>query len=585
MLGNEPSGEPAPKGVFAHLTPWKARPFAEVALGDPDLAACYLLSPGLWSTAKPPSKPFDEAGIVSALGAQLQGLVAADAVPPLSITIAETEGAAIDAVVHGGSAVVLVPRSETPGAEEIARTLAPVILAASIGPAPPDQRCGEPLLAVAEALADSGSLALAALPPTLRPVRDWLEPRDAAAALDTCLSEALDNERHWQNRRAAIARLRQVGGASPQLGAATALLVETFGDAPRARRSPFDFLLAWQKASGKAYPALPRALKNALAAPLEAGLPKEKQKDQTSREDRDEARRDARARLVATGAATIADVAPTANTQIRLEVAARLRAKGEPDLCKWLAAGSLPPVRTGCRVDGEESGFVFSRPKGPGFEVVWKPAVGEEAVLLVWPRWVLFPAVVPANGDLWFVDPGGVWRVALDGRTPPRLASAGSFRYLTVAPDGAAVACARWPEGGVVVIQGAATHELAVNGRGGIAWLGADTLVASDGERLSLASLQGETRPDVFALPCCRALASTPAGILAGLSPPCDAGLVRVALTERSTAPLLKLPEAPLGVTSLPAGGLVLGLAEGLLIWRGEGAAERVGSGLTPGPG
>ena len=582
MLGSEPSAGPVPTGVSAHLVSWRPRPFADVALEDPDLAACYLLSPGLWSSAEVPPKPFDESALGSALGSQLRGLVATGALPPLSITIAVTEGAVIATTVHGAAAVVLVPKNETPGPAEVARSLAPAILAADVVPAAPDPRCGEPLLAVAESLVDSGSLAIAALPPTLRPVRDWLEPRDAGPALTVFVTEALDPQTHWQSRRAATIRLRQVGGASPQLGAATALLIEAFGDAALARAKPFDFLLAWQK-GGKEYPPMPHILRSALAKPLEAGLPKDK--EQTGREDRVEVGRDARARLLATGGLTLAHVPPTSGLPVRLEVAARSRANGEPGLCEWLTAGQLPSLRTGCRSEGEEGGFVFARPRSDGFEIVWKPPGGDEAPLLVWPRWVLFPVVAPSSGELWFCDLRGVWRLPLDGRSAPRLAAAGSFRHLTVAPDGATVACARWPGGQVVVVQASGVRELAVNGRNGVAWLGADTLVASDGESLSLASLQGESKAGIVPFPCCRALTSTSAGLVAGVSPPCNAGLARVALTERSTTLLLKLPEAPLGIVSLPGGDLVFGLAEGLLRWRGEGAAERIGTGLTPGPG
>jgi hypothetical protein len=562
MFGSEPPTRPVPTGISAHLIPWTPRSFADIALEDPDLASCYLLSPGLWSSAAPP-KQLDEAVLGSSLATQLRGLVDPEPLPLMSITIGTTDGTAVDTVVHGSAAVVLVPKAETPGPAEVARNLAPAILAANIRPATPDLRCAEPLLAVAEALVDSGSLALAALPPTLRPVRDWLEFKDAVPTLTAFATDALDPATHWQSRRASMAGLRQVGGANPQLAAATALLVEAFG-----------------KGNGKEYPPMPRVLRNALAKPLEAGLPKEKEKT-----DREEVDRDARARLVGSGAVTLADVAFTSGLPIRLEVAARLRAKGEPGLCEWLTSGQLPRMRTGCRGDGEEGGLVFARPRSGGFEIVWKPPGGDEGVLVVWPRWVLFPVVAPTTGELWLIDSLGVWRVALNARTAPHIAAAGSFRHLAVAPDGAAAACARWPGGEVVAIQASGVRELAVNGRGGVVWLDIDMLVASDGESLSLASLQGETRPGIFALPCCRGLISTSGGLVAGVSPPCNAGLVRVALTERVATPLLRLPDAPLGMVPIPGGGIALGLAEGLMLWRGEGTAERIGSGLTPGPG
>ncbi len=584
MFADPPAADPAPTSVSVHIAAWSPRPFADVALAAPDLAACFQSSPGVWLTAEAPPAPLDQAAISAALSAQLRGLVAPGALPELTVTVAAAERSAPDAVAHGSAAVVLVPKKEATGPTEVARTAAPVVLAATFGRPGPDARCGEPLLAVAEALADAGSLALSALPSTLRPVRDWLERKDAEEALAAFAAEALDTETRWPSRRAGLARLRQVGGATPQLGAAAAYLVEAFGDAAAARRRPFDFLLAWQN-GGKAYPAMPRAVRNALAKPLEAGIPKLKEKNPGTREDRDEVARDARARLVATGGATVADVAPTASLAVRLEVAARLRAAGEPRLCEWLTTGDLPRLRTGCRGEGEEGGVVAARPRDDGFEVVWMLPGGDEGVLLVWPRWVLFPAVAPASGELWFLDPRGVWRVALDGKTPPRLAAAGAFRHLALAPDGGAVACARWPDGPVIAVQEAGVRELGVNGRNGIAWLGADTLVASDGETLSLVSLQGERRAGVCPLPCCRTLAATPAGLVAGVSSPCETAVVRVALTERSTTTLFKLPAAPLGIVPLPGGGFALGVAEGVLRWRGDGAGDRIGSGLTPGPG
>jgi hypothetical protein len=56
-------------------------------------------------------------------------------------------------------------------------------------------------------------------------------------------------------------------------------------------------------------------------------------------------------------------------------------------------------------------------------------------------------------------------------------------------------------------------------------------------------------------------------------------------VVERVATPLLRLPDAPLGMVPPPGGGLALGLAEGLPLWRGEGTADRIGSRLTPGPG
>ena len=577
-----PATQAVPISVSAHLTSWTPRPFSEIVLENPDLASCFLLQPRLWSEASAPSGRFAGSGLDAALVAQLRGLTDSAALPPLDVTIGGGESKEVEVAVHGAAALVLVPNSEESSPAEVARVLAPAILDARLAPAVPDPRCSEPLLALAEALVDAGSIALAGLPPTLRPVRDWLEVRDADAALSAFVADALDPVTHWQSRRASMAEIRRVGGATPQLGAATALLVEAFGDASVARTHPLDFLLAWQKGLGQGTPQIPRALRRALANPLAAGMPKEK--GTAAREDGEELRRDVWERLIASGTATLTDVAPSAGLSVRLEVAAQLRARGEAGLCRWLTAGRLPGVRTGCRGEDEDGGFVFARPRRAGFEVVWKPPAGDEVPLLVWPRWILFPVVAPGSAELWFLDPLGVWRLPLDARTPPRLALPGSFRYLTVAPDGS-VACARWPDGPVVVILSTGARELGVNGRAGVAWLGQGLLVASDGESLSLASLQGETRSGVFALPCGRALAMARGGIIASVGRPCGAGLVRVALPERTTTQLLKLPDAPLGVVALPGGALALGTADGLLSWHDDGSLARIGTGLTPGPG
>jgi hypothetical protein len=197
----------------------------------------------------------------------------------------------------------------------------------------------------------------------------------------------------------------------------------------------------------------------------------------------------------------------------------------------------------------------------------------------------MFPQVIPSLGELWFIDGNGVWRLPLDAHAAPQLVVGGSFRHLAVSPDGKSVATARWPSGQVLLLRSSGTREMSVNGRGGLAFLDRDVLLASDGDTLSLASLEGQVRPGVLPLPCCRSLVVMRGSITAGVSAPCEPGLVRVALTERSTSSLLRLPEGPLGLVAFPGGGLVLGTSEGLWSWRGEGSPERIGAGMTPGPG
>jgi hypothetical protein len=86
-------------------------------------------------------------------------------------------------------------------------------------------------------------------------------------------------------------------------------------------------------------------------------------------------------------------------------------------------------------------------------------------------------------------------------------------------------------------------------------------------------------------LKCCRCVVVSRGAVTAGVSAPCEPGLVRVALNERSATPLLRLTEGPLGLVALPGEGYLLGTAAGLWSWPGQGTPERIGAGLTPGPG
>jgi hypothetical protein len=575
-----PSAEPGPSGLSVHLASCPPRPFAEVVLESPEVAACFLLSPGVWSTAGQPTSLPSAPLLSTALTEQLRGLLDVAQLPRPELVIATTEASTVSAAAHDATALVLLPKSGGASEVEIARSAAPALLLAATEPAGPDPRCGEPLLVLGQAIATAGSLALAALPPELRPVRDWLDARDAEPPLDALADEALDPETRWQSRRAKLLRMDQVGGPNPRLAASAALVVEAFGDAARARRAPYDLLLAWQKGSGKEFPRLPKALRKALAKPLAAGL--DKHSDEA---DRTEVKWEALARRLATEPVPLAQVPADAPLPLRLLAAARLRERGGPGLCEWLTATPLPPLRTGCRGEGEGGGWVFSRPGAGGFEVVWRALGAEDALVLTWPRWVLFPLIVPSSGNLWFVDGRGVWRLPLDAHDAPHLVSAGSFRYLAASPDGAAVATARWPSGQVVVFGASGARELGVSGRGGLAFLDRDVLAASDGTQLSLASIEGEVRAGVAPSPCGHSLAVVPGGIAAGVTAPCEPGVTRIVLADRTASPLVTLPEGPLGLVALPAGGLVLGTAEGLWLWRGDRAPERVGAGVTPGPG
>jgi hypothetical protein len=551
-----------------------------VVLDAPELAASFMLSPGWWSTAAKPTSLPDAVALSRALAGQLHALLDSSALPAAEVVIAATEGANLAAVAHGDTVLVLVPKNEGASEIEIARSAAPALLLAATTPPAPDARCGEPLLLIGHAVAMAGSLTLAALPPELRPVRDWLAVKDAAPALERLLGEVLDADTRWPSRRARLLRMAQVGGSNPPLAAAAALVVEAFGDAPLARRKPFDLLAAWQKGSGKAFPSMPRALRSALGKPLEAGMPKP-----SARADVDEVTWGALARRLGSGPVPLADVPDAAPLPLKLLAAAQLRTRGGTGLCEWLTANALPPMRTGCRSEGEEGGIAFARPSAGGFEVLWRSLTSEDVLLLSWPSWVLFPRVIPALGELWFIDGKGIWRVALDAQEAPQLAVGGAFRHLAVSPDGKSLAAARWPSGQVVVIRSSGARDLRLNGVGGLAFLDPDVLLASDGTQLSLASIEGEVRADVSPSPCSHSLVVTPGGIAAGVAAPCDPGVVRIVLADRSSSLLLRLPDGPLGLVGLPAGGLVLGAADGLWFWRSEGAPERIGAGLTPGPG
>jgi hypothetical protein len=566
--------------VSVHLAAWTPRPFADVALASPELAACFLLSPGWWSTVSKPAALPDEAALSNAIGAQLSAVLGRGDAPSLTIVVAATQNANPAAIGHADTVLVLQPETTTADAVEMARTVATAVLLAHLRPAPPDPRCDEPLLMTAEAIADAGSLTLAALPPELRPVRDWLADTDASPALQAFASEALDPDTQWPTRRAQLSRMTQVGGANRRLAAAAALVVEAFGDAPAARAKPFDVLLAWKEGSGKRFPPMPRALKRALEKPLTAGMPKEKDLS-----GRNEVGWDALLRRLQAGGVEVSEVPVGAPLSLRLRAAAEARAAGGEGLCAWLTSAPLPQVRTGCRSEGEAGGVVASRPRDSGFEVFWRAPTGDETLLLLWPRWILFPVVDSSSGELWFIDPEGVWKLPLDAHTPPQRVTSGSFRRLAIAPDGEAVATVRWPSGSVVVIRSSASRDLAIDGRGGVAFVDTDVLVASDGDKFALASLEGQVRADVFALPCCRSVVVARGAVTAGVGAPCTPGLVHVALNERSSAQLVRLADAPLGLVALPTSGYVLGMADGLWSWRGQGPPERIGAGLTPGPG
>ncbi|MFH1176996.1 MAG: hypothetical protein V1750_06275, partial [Acidobacteriota bacterium] len=110
-------------------------------------------------------------------------------------------------------------------------------------------------------------------------------------------------------------------------------------------------------------------------------------------------------------------------------------------------------------------------------------------------------------------------------------------------------------------------------------------LLASDGDKLALLSAAGEIRSFSGTLACARSLLATPSAVFAAASPPCQAGLTRLAPDEASEQLVLKLAEAPLGLVAQADGSVVFGNALGLWRWSGGEQTTRVGAGLTPGPG
>jgi hypothetical protein len=576
--GPKPAPQPVTNAVSVSVEWWIPRPFPDVILERPNLGACVLAAPAWVSSSGQTTEPADPQLVATAVTAHLRGVLDGGQMPALTVVLVHGEEGTVAVVARQDTALALVPGDRIVSAEEIARAVAPVVVQSTMRPAPRDPRCSELLLSVGEALANAGSLALAALPAELRPVGDWLDVRDAAAPLDAFASAVFDTDTTWKSRKALLASLTQTSVASPQLAHSAALLVEALGDAGKVRSRPYDLLLAWRENTGKKLPAMPRDLKHAMAKPLEAGMPRPKHE-----EDAASAAAAVLQRRLASEAvlpATLGREVPLAD---RLTAAAATRARGDGNVCDGLVDAA---VRPGCRGDNEEPGMVFTRAVlGGGFEVIWRSLRGAEGPILRWPSWVLFPAIDQASGELLFIDPQGVWRLPLDGRAAPQILLAGSYRYLSLEPGGHALATVRWPAGDVEVVRGGKPTVLPVKGRGGVAWLDAELLAASDSEKLSLVTIQGQLRPNIMPLPCSRGIAALRGALVAAMSPPCEAGITRLQLADRKSEVLLKLSAGALGVVALADGSVAGGGAGGVVRWRADLEPERPGAGFTPGPG
>ena len=133
----------------------------------------------------------------------------------LSIVVAASDRKGVLAVAHGRSLLLVVPSDGSAARESIISSAAEALVAASLPMAPPSPTLGEPLLALADALSRSGALALASLPPDLRPVSGWLEPGPARSTLDTFAREMLDKDTPWSARQARLTITGRAGRRQP----------------------------------------------------------------------------------------------------------------------------------------------------------------------------------------------------------------------------------------------------------------------------------------------------------------------------------------------------------------------------------
>jgi hypothetical protein len=573
---------PALPPVPVTVSPWSQRPFVDVVLDTPELAACFDLMPGWWTAARPPAALVAPDGVGDVVGEQLAGVFGGSAPPAFAVTVAEGENAALAAVASGTTVLLMLPAGQPVNLQEAARAIIAATARAHSSPASPDPRCSEPLLAFAEAIASAGSLTLATLPPTLRPVADWLDRGDAAGPLAALAKDTLAGDEPWAMRRIRLQQTSLTSGASVTLLNAAARLVEAFGDVRRARRHPFDLLLAWRDDRDKRYPAMPGVLRHALAAPLTAGMPA------TSRgEDRAAIEQEARERAIESGEVAAVVAGDRTSLSLRLLAAAQARAKGLGSACEWLLAGPLPDsLRTGCREGAPLAAFVSARARAPGGFEIYAATAPSESLLLRWPGWVLFPLVAREAGLLVFADREGIWAVTLDSSAPPRRLASGEFRHLTLAADGKRIGAAHWPDGEVTVVSlTAETRTFPVKARHGLTWLDADLLLAADGEGGNVVSTRGETRPFTAVPPCATTLTHAGSSLLLGLAAPCEGGIVQLELAGGAGQQVLRRAGSLLGLVRLSDGSVIFGDAGGIWRWRAGESATRVGAGFTPGPG
>ncbi|HNX50378.1 MAG TPA: hypothetical protein PKL08_09450 [Thermoanaerobaculaceae bacterium] len=560
---------------------WAQQPFPDFVLAAPEMAAAQLLAAGGMGELKPLPPDFDTATLGATLAARLSGLLPQTLDGTLSISVAAADRKGVLAAVHGSSLLLVVPADGSADRENIISSAAEAFVAASLSASPPSSTLGEPLLALGEALAHGGALALASLPPGLRPVSGWLEPTPARSTLGTFAREMLDAKTPWSARQARLAITGRPGGANPALAQAAAAVLECLGTPGYLATRPEDFLAAWSKDESKDCPAMPRELRRALSDPQHAGQPPADQRTEV-----ESVAASARERAVEVGPL---DPLPTGELSAaqRLLLAARLRASASPGLCSWLAGSALPPsALTGCREDEPRAGFLLARPRpGRGFEVVWHGSAGLEHPVLIWPRWVLSPVLWQQGGFLAFIDPQGIWTVPLQGQTAPTLVAAGGFRHLAPSPDGALLAAARWPEPEtwLLAVRGDPVR-LGSSGKAGVAWLENEVLVAASGEFLGLFSRQGEGRAQALKAPCTTAMSTLAGKLYLAEGTPCENAVWRLDPTTGQRERLLSPPEPVAALHASTNGMLLMATSSGLWRWQAGGTPERFSDGLTIGP-
>ncbi|HPW55166.1 MAG: hypothetical protein KA072_02315 [Thermoanaerobaculaceae bacterium] len=566
--------------LFVEVSVLSDQPFPALVLDNPGHAAVLLAIPGGLGKRLPVPSGIDSNAIALRVGARLQTLLPGPVDADLAVALVAGERRGVGAFSHGGMALLVVPSDGSADVEEVASAAAQALVASALAPAAPVEAIGEPLLALAEAIGHSGVIALASLPASLRPVSGWQEVATARGALEGFVAEALDERTPWTTRRARLVGAGRPGGAPPTVAQAAAGLLECLGRPAELATRPLALLEAWSRYEGKRCPKMPRILRRALTDPVRAGFP-----PATARSEIEAVRSAARERLVAAG--TVSPL-PSGDFSLAqtLVLAARARSAGGADLCPWLGARTIASwTLTGCRGDEPREGWLLSRPlPGHGFEIAWVAQDGRQHPVVVWPRWVLSPTLCRHGSSVCFIDPHGVWSVSLDGRTPPVLFAAGSFRLLAASPDGVRLAAACWPEAEVwLADERGAGVRIPVSGHAGLGWVDGDVLAVADGTHIGLFSSSGEGRAAAVTSPGTTAIAARPGCLFLAASTPSGPVIERVDL---GTGQRERLTMAPGDVSSLhasPDGSLIMATCLGLWRWRPGETALRFSDGLAVG--